>query len=65
MQSNVVQLPNTLLKMKSADRLIDEVTQILAAEKGTQRAADMLNWTLKIDEHNRQFTHPSPHAMQQ
>lgn len=55
MQSNVVLLPNTLLKMKSADRLINEVSRILAAEKNTQRAADMLNWTLKLDEHNRQF----------
>jgi hypothetical protein len=55
MQSNVVPLPTTLLKMKSADRLIDEVSQILAAKKNTQRAADMLNWTLKLDEHNRQF----------
>lgn len=55
MQSNVALLPNTLLKMKSADRLIDEVTRIISAEKNTQRAADMLNWTLKLDEHNRQF----------
>lgn len=55
MQSNVVPLPTTLLKMKSADRLIDEVSRILSAEKNTQRAADMLNWTLKLDEHNRQF----------
>lgn len=55
MQGNVVQLPNTILKLKSANRLIDEVSRILAAEKNTQRAADMLNWTLKLDEHNRQF----------
>lgn len=55
MHRKVVQLPNTLLKMKSANRLIDEVSRILAAEKNTQRAADMLNWTLKLDEHNHQF----------
>ena len=58
MLSNVIQLPDTIHKMKSADRLIDEFTQILAAERNTQRAADMLNWTLKVDEHNRQFNHP-------
>jgi len=57
MQSNVVQLPNTLLKMKSANILIDEVSRILASEKNTQRAIQMLNWTLKVDEHNRQFNH--------
>lgn len=33
MQSNVVKLPNTLLKMKSADILIDEVSRILDSEK--------------------------------
>jgi hypothetical protein len=57
MQSNVVKLPNTLLKMKSADILIDEVSRILDSEKNTQRAVQMLNWTLKVDEHNRQFNH--------
>ena len=57
MLSNVIQLPDTIHKMKSADRLIDEFTQILSAERNTQRAADMLNWTLKVDEHNRQFNH--------
>jgi hypothetical protein len=57
MQSNIVELPSTLLKMKSADVLIDEVSRVLASEKNTQRAVQMLNWTLKVDEHNRQFNH--------
>lgn len=55
MQSNVIQLPNSIHRLKSSDNLINEVIRILAAEKNTQRAVDMLNWTLKLDEHNRQF----------
>lgn len=61
MQGNVIQLPDSILKLKSSDNLIDEVTRILAAEKNTQRAVDMLNWTLKVDEHNRQFNHLPNH----
>lgn len=42
-------------RKRQADKLINEVIQILDAPRDTQRAADWLCWTLKIDSHKARF----------
>lgn len=53
-QADVVQLPTELMRMREADRLIQDLIQIKAQLKGEQRMLALVEWSFRVENHASQ-----------